>query len=269
MWLLLATCGYSPTAPLLCFARAPHVSMARMAVEDEMMGMGPGEMVDAVCQGLCDNDAADTGLSRLYRFLTPQGRCVIAPPPPRSGMREGVTEQFFRDNACSPALVLLNCDSFQIVETTSVPGHETRGGLGTVKVAVQSSLHSYLASQRCFRSEGSVRAGNSAVPLVRLGTGDTIAQKLADDADGGGAYADDGEADGRDGERLNAQDPLSGLAASRKKKGTRAPPQERTLLFGLEQQRRPPLEGVWLIKEVLPLEQTLFQVLNKGSTEEW
>ena len=43
----------------------------------------------------------------------------------------------------------------------------------------------------------------------------------------------------------------------------------RTLLFGLEQQRRPPLEGVWLIKEVLPLEQTLFQVINKGSTEEW
>lgn len=26
--------------------------------------------------------------------------------------------------------------------------------------------------------------------------------------------------------------------------------QSRTLLFGLEQQRRPPLEGVWLIKEV-------------------
>ena len=28
-------------------------------------------------------------------------------------------------------------------------------------------------------------------------------------------------------------------------------------------------EGVWLIKEVLPLEQTLFQVINKGSTEDW
>ena len=62
---------------------------------------------------------------------------------------------------------------------------------------------------------------------------------------------------------------MSGLANDRQAVAKTRQVQSRTLLFGLEQQRRPPLEGVWLIKEVLPLEQTLFQVINKGSTEDW
>jgi len=43
----------------------------------------------------------------------------------------------------------------------------------------------------------------------------------------------------------------------------------RNFLVSLEQQRRPPLAGCWLIKEALALERTAFQMLNEGSTEQW
>ena len=227
-----------------------------MDMEDMMLGMGPSDMVDAVCRGLQNNDASpnNAGMSRLYRFATPQGRCYMAPPPPRGGMVEGVTQEFFLDNACDPVMALVGCESYTIIEVTEVPGHQTRGGLGTVKVRLESNLHSYLDSQRCFRSEGSVGAGRGT-PVVRvpLGTGDRALQALVD-------IEEKEEAGGVAVEDADPEDALSGLTARRAAARTKVAPQSRTLLFGLEQQRRPPLEGVWLIKEVLPLEQTLFQV---------
>ena len=231
-----------------------------------MRTMGPRDMVDAVCRGLLDNDRSgdNAGYSRLYHFLTPQGRTYMAPPPPRNGRLDGVSEDFFLENACDPVLALVGCDYFTILDSTEVPPTMTRGGLGTVKVSVTSSLHGYLDSQRCTRSEGSSSVGNGAVVRVPLGSGDKALQAFVDAEDESDADEPSDQVDGFD-----AQEPVSGLAASREAAAEARGPQTRTLLFGLEQQRRPPLEGVWLIKEVLPLEQTLFQVINKGSTEDW
>jgi len=232
----------------------------RKPLEDGMP-LGPTEMVDAVCRSLQDNGRSDNneGYARLYESMTPQGRTYVAPPPPRNGRLDGVSFDYFLENGCDPVFALVGCDHYTIVETAEVPATETRGGLGTVKVRVDSSLKSWLNSQRCTRSEGSVRVGKEAAKRVPLGSGDRALQKVVDDAD------DDVPATPTD--EFEAQGPMSGLSASRE--GAPREQQSRTLLFGLEQQRRPPLAGVWLIKEVLPLEQTLFQVINKGSTEDW
>ena len=244
---------------------SPADAGIRMPLEDGMP-VGPGEMVDAVCRSLQRNrqSANNEGYRSLYESMTPQGRTYVAPPPPRNGRLDGVSFEFFLETGCDPVFALVSCDYYTIIEVNQVPATETRGGLGTVKVRVDSSLKSWLNSQRCSRSEGSASVGKGAAKRVPLGTGDRILQKLVDDADD-----DDDDVTtapvGTD--DFEAQEPLSALEASRE-----AAPREqqsRTLLFGVEQQRRPPLAGVWLIKEILPLEQTLFQVINKGSTEDW
>jgi hypothetical protein len=254
-------------------ARQPALT-STLSKEDEMRTMGPGDMVDAVCRGLMDNDrsADDEGFSRLYAFMTPQGRTYMAPPPPRSGRLDGVSLEFFTDNACDPVFGLVGCDYYTIVETSSVPATVTRGGLGTCKVRFESGLNRYLDSQRCTRSDGSSSVGRGAA-RVALGTGDKALQTLVDaeeEEEAAAAAAGRELRQGRQGgEGVEAQEPMSGLASEREAAAKTRQVQSRTLLFGLEQQRRPPLEGVWLIKEVLPLEQTLFQVINKGSTEDW
>ena len=228
--------------------------------------LGPGDVVDAVCRSLQDNGrggANNEGFARLYESMTPQGRTYVAPPPPHNGRLDGVSLDYFIENGCDPVFALVGCDYYTIIETAEVPATETRGGLGTVKVRVDSSLKSWLNSQRCSRSDGSVTVGKAAATRVPLGTGDRALQKLIDDADD-----DDDDVPAVPAGDFEAQEPMSGLSASRERAPQREQ-QSRTLLFGMEQQRRPPLAGVWLIKEVLPLEQTLFQVINKGSTEDW
>jgi len=234
----------------------------RMPLEDGMP-LGPGEMVDAVCRSLQDNRRSpnNEGFRSLYESMTPQGRTYVAPPPPRNGRLDGVSFDFFLETGCDPVFALVGCDYYTIIEVNEVPATETRGGLGTVKVRVDSSLNSWLNSQRCSRSEGSASVGEGAGKRVPLGTGDRVLQKLIDDAD------DDDDVPAVPIDDFEAQDPMSALFASRE--GAPREQQSRTLLFGVEQQRRPPLAGVWLIKEILPLEQTLFQVINKGSTEDW
>ena len=37
--------------------------------------------------------------------------------------------------------------------------------------------------------------------------------------------------------------------------------------FSLEQERRPPLQGCWLLKEMLPIKKSVFQELNEGGEE--
>lgn len=225
--------------------------------------LGPGEMVDAVCRALQDNGRSpdNEGYALLYQYMTPQGRTYVAPPPPRNGRLDGVSFEFFLDNACDPVLSLIGCDYYTVVEVSQVPATMTRGGLGTVKVRLASSLNKYLASQRCTRSEGSASIGGSAAARVPLGSGDKVLQALVDEEEEEGEDVDAAMTD-----EFEAQEPM---AAIREGASRATHQQSRTLLFGLEQQRRPPLEGVWLIKEVLPLEQTLFQVINKGSTEDW
>jgi hypothetical protein len=267
--MMLATICQCAFVPRLGSTHVLPISSERLAFmlskEDEMLTMGPKDLVDAVCRGLQDNDRIgqgdNVGFARLYRFMTPQGRTYMAPPPPRNGRLDGVSLEFFLDNACDPVFALVGCDYFSIVETSEVPPTMTRGGLATVKVRLESSLSRYLDSQRCTRSEASSSVGIAA-KRIPLGSGDKILQALVDAED------DDDEVAGQP-DTFDAQEPMSGLAASREAATKVREVQSRTLLFGLEQQRKPPLEGVWLIKEVLPLEQTLFQVINKGSTEDW
>jgi len=244
---------------------SPIDAAPRQPLEDGTP-LGPSAMVEAICRALQDNGRSpnNEGFSRLYESMTPQGRTYVAPPPPRNGRLDGVSFDYFLENGCDPVFALVGCDYFTIVETNEVPATETRGGLGTVKVRVDSSLKSWLNSQRCTRSQGSATAGKGAAARVPLGAGDRALQKIVDDD------VDDDEEDNVPAaptDEFEAQEPMSGLSARRE--GSPREQQSRTLLFGLEQQRRPPLEGVWLIKEVLPLEQTLFQVINKGSTEDW
>ena len=242
---------------------SPIDAVPRKPLEDGMP-LGPGDMVDAVCRSLQDNGRSpdNEGYVRLYESMTPQGRTYIAPPPPRNGRLDGVSFEYFLENGCDPVLALVGCDYYTILETNEVPATETRGGLGTVKVRVDSSLKSWLNSQRCSRSEGSATVGKDASKRVALGTGDMALQKIIDNE-----VDDDDDVPAAPTDEFEAQEPMSALSASRE--GAPREQQSRTLLFGLEQQRRPPLAGVWLIKEVLPLEQTLFQVINKGSTEDW
>ena len=157
-------CGYmAGTARTAVMPRRLVAAMA--SKEEEMLTMGPGDMVDAVCRGLMDNDRSgdDVGFCRLYQFMTPQGRTYMAPPPPRSGRLDGVSIEFFVECACDPVFGLVGCDYFTIVETSSVPATMTRGGLGTCKVRFESSLHKYLDSQRCTRSDGSSSVGRGAL----------------------------------------------------------------------------------------------------------
>ena len=84
MMLVVATqllCAYTARSPAARTAAVPRrVRQATSAItmglskEDEMLTMGPGDMVDAVCRGLTDNDRGDDdeGFSRLYQFMTPQ-----------------------------------------------------------------------------------------------------------------------------------------------------------------------------------------------------
>jgi hypothetical protein len=247
--------------------QSPIDAGPRMPLEDGVP-LGPGDVIDAVCRSLQDNSRTpnNEGYARLYDSMTPQGRTYVAPPPPRNGRLDGVSFDYFLAYGCDPVFALVGCDSYTILETSEVPATETRGGLGTVKVRVDSSLKTWLNSQRCSRSEGSVTVGAAAAKRVPLGTGDRLLQKLVDDADDD-HYHDHMLAAPAD--EYEAQEPMSGLSASRERASPPREQQSRTLLFGMEQQRRPPLAGVWLIKEVLPLEQTLFQVINKGSTEDW
>ena len=246
--------------------KSPIDAAPRKPLEDGMP-LGPGDVVDAVCRSLQETGRSNEGYARLYESMTPQGRTYIAPPPPLNGRLDGVSFDYFLEFGCDPVFALVGCDYYTIIETAEVPATETRGGLGTVKVRVDSSLKSWLNSQRCSRSESSVRVGKAAAARVPLGTGDRALQKLIDDADDDDDDDDDVAAAPAD--EFEAQEPMSGLSARREGASPPREQQSRTLLFGMEQQRRPPLAGVWLIKEVLPLEQTLFQVINKGSTEDW
>jgi len=59
------------------------------------------------------------------------------------------------------------------------------------------------------------------------------------------------------------------VAITSQSNGDGSEPQPKRFLLSLEQQRRPPLEGVWQLKEAMAMEQSVFQVMNKGSTEQW
>jgi len=187
-------------------------------------------VVYAVCEGLKRNDDphTDAGMERLFNFLTPMGRVSIAPTPPKSGLQGGVTLEWFLEEAGSPALgALIFCADHKI--------------LGDVRV-----------------TPGSITRGDMATALLEVGN-----SPLADDSDTTAALR----------RLVKADDDFLAAVLASARDGTPLPEApastlvKRRFWVQMEQERRPPQQGCWLIKEFLPLSMTEFQRLNEGGEE--
>ena len=68
--------------------------------------LGVQEVCKVVCAGMqhWNDPFPDAGLTRLYNFMTAQGRVALAPPPPKAGLQGGVTLEYFLKEAAGPAI---------------------------------------------------------------------------------------------------------------------------------------------------------------------
>jgi hypothetical protein len=187
-------------------------------------------VVRVVCEGLRCNDlpTADAGVKRLFHFLTPSGRVAVAPPPPRGGMQGGVQLDYFVEEAASPAIgALVYCSSYELI--------------GEARI-----------------SPGSEARGELAYQLIEVGN-----SPLEDGSDAAAAL----EA------LVQAPDHFieSLLTAVRDDSALPAAPPEalikKRFWVSLEKERRPPLQDCWIMKELLPLEKSMWQTLNEGGEE--
>lgn len=183
-----------------------------------------------ICEGLKRNDEpqADAGVVRLYHFTTPMGRVAIAPPPPRSGLQGGVTLDYWIENAASVALGSLTfCTGFKL--------------LGEARITPGSVARGALATQL-------VEVYND--PLEDASDPEAALEAMLRGDD---AYLEAILQATRDGTALPPPPPQARLRSR--------------FWASLEQQRRPPQQGCWLVKELLPLKKTEFQRLNEGGEE--
>lgn len=264
------------------------------------------DVINVLCRGLQENDdpKPDAGIERLYHFCTPPGRVAIAPPPPRSGLQGGVTLEYWMENAASPALgALTYCTSFRLVdEPVITPGTNTRGRFCTQLVEVGNSpledesdkvaalqklvegayrrtfpfrLHIRQApptsSDRIHPPRPAVRtrtrkAPFGAVRTARLSRSLTrravpsvalVLLTLSLCAFGSTAADDAFLQDVLDAVRSGGELPSPPPSAELKT----------AFWFKMEEQRRPPQQGCWLLQEILPVKKTLFQQLNEGGEE--
>ena len=209
--------------------RAPRIRACAALPLEPVPELDVTGTINAICRGLQENDVGgiDTGVSRLYNFLTPMGRVALAPPPPKNGLQGGVTLEDFLRDAASPALgSLIECSDYKLVgEQVISPGNDqgTRGALATQLVEVV----------------------NDPLDVCGIGADATVCLKAMAKA---------------------PEDFLAAfLAATRE--GRDPPPtppsmmQRDTFYFSLEQERRPPYIGCWLLKEMMPTKTTKLQQL--------
>jgi hypothetical protein len=189
------------------------------------------DVVQLVCEGLKNNDVpkADNGVERYYNFLTPQGRVALAPPPPKNGTQGGVTLDFFVANAGSPAFgALVSCTSFRLLGDARItPGSIARGSLCTQMIEVGNSPLEDQSSPR-----------ESLLALAKA-PDDFLEAIIAS-------------------VRAGTELPRGAPAAIELK---------RRFWVQLEQQRRPPQQGCWFIKEMMPLEKSQLQKLIAAGEE--
>ena len=188
------------------------------------------QAVHTVCEGLRLNDdpKADAGVERLYEFLTPMGRVAIAPPPPVSGLQGGVTLEYFLEDAASPALgALIFSAGFTII--------------GEPKLSPAGTAHGALAYVL-------VEVGNSPLEDESDAKRGLTAMLRAPDS-----WLEDVLSAVRDGTELPAAPPEAQI--------------KDRFEFALEQNRRPPLQDCWLIKEIRSLKRSKLQILNDGGEE--
>ena len=192
--------------------------------------LSPAQVVYMVCLGLEQGGRSDEGLERLFNFITPACRVSIAPPVAIKGRQGGVELDHFLAEAEHPAIAALTtCDKFELIdEPTISPGSIARGRLA------QQMVHVWVDP---------LRDGGHANPERAL-------KALLDGPD----------------------DHLIALMQA-KKKGTPPPPTPLKMLrreqfvISLDEQRRPPQQGCWLIKELFPMAKTALQELNSGGEE--
>ena len=175
-----------------------------------------------------DHPTPDAGVERLFHFLTPMGRVAIAPPPPKAGLQGGVTLDYFLESAASPALgSLIFCSSFKPI--------------GEMRISPPSNARGALATQMIEVGNSPVEDGSNVEKSLEALVGapdDFIAALLA-------AV--------RDGTELPA-----------------APPEAQVkdrFWVQLEQERRPPMQNCWLLKELMPVAKTEWQRLCEQGEE--
>jgi hypothetical protein len=235
MWLNLFVLTHTlrmPPASLL--SSVPRCRGCTMAVDLAIMQptaeLSFVDTVQLLCDGMKNNNEPhkDAGMERLYHFTQPMGRVAMAPPPPRSGLQGGVTLEYFLESAASAALgSLILCDSFKIVGDATV-------------------------------TPGTNHRGSLATVLVEVGN-----SPLEDDSDKALAL-----------EALcGAPDEFLEEVLQSERDGTPLPsvPEaaqvKARFWLSFEQERRPPLQDCWLLKEMLPCKKTEWQRLNEGGEE--
>lgn len=201
--------------------------------------LGVQEVCKVVCAGMqhWNDPFPDAGLTRLYNFMTAQGRVALAPPPPKAGLQGGVTLEYFLEEAAGPAIgTFMECTRFGLVgEPTVMPATMTRGGLATQLIEVHNE------------QVGPAATAEEAAMVALLAVPDAYLEELL--------------AATRDGQPLPAPPPPASAPPANKI------PVRARYLFSLEQERRPPHAGCWFIKELYHMEQTKFQELNEGGEE--
>ena len=186
------------------------------------------QTVHVLCEGLKCNDwpKADAGVVRLYNYMTGMARVALAPPPPKAGMQGGVELDYFVENAASPALgALIFCTSYALIG-------------------------------ECRITPGSTARGDLAYQLIEVGN--SPLEDNSDEASGLRAL-------------IGAPDAFLEEVLSAVREGREMPKApvdvavKQRFWVALEQQRRPPLAGCWLLKEMLPLKKTKWQVRQLGT----
>lgn len=196
--------------------------------------LGPVQACTAVCEGLQKNDepALDSGILRLYNWMTGPGRVSVAPPPPKSGLQGKVTLDYFVAEAAAPAIgALIDCTRFELVgEPTISPGSQTRGQIAT-----------------------------QTVDVYNLQSSDPEVAALTAMIDAPDSYLESVLAAHREG---RAPPPAPVLVGE----GGKIPPRSR-FLFKFVQERRPPNAGCWLLEEMFHMKKTKLQEFNDGGEE--
>ena len=210
--------------------RAPSSVCVESLPLEPTIELSAAEVVSSVCEGLRVNDAPhkDAGIERLYNFLTPMGRVAIAPTPPKSGLQGGVTLDYFLKDAGSPALgALIYCTSIKLI--------------GETRITPGTNTRGALGTQL-------IEVGNSPLADQSDSLASLKALLRADDE-----FLEAVLASVRTGSEL--PEPPPGVQVKSR------------FWVQLEQQRRPPMQGCWLIKEFMPLAMSKFQQLNEGGEE--
>ena len=154
---------------------APRACAKQMEPTPEL---GPAEVCKVVCAGLkhINDPFPDAGITRLYNWMTAQGRVSLAPPPPKSGLQGGVTLEYFLEEAAGPAIgTFMEC-ARQLIQPRprhppsarphAVPHRQRCGG-----ICLRRCIHPPpLRSHRHPRTSRCTRFGLVGEPTVMAGT---------------------------------------------------------------------------------------------------